>query len=362
MKQISGYVLIQGSNVGVPNLVVSAHDVRDVSESAASERTLDGLARQLGRRLGSVLTDASGRFVLSGEDLQFEGNEARPNLALTVSAPEDVRSAEKPTPLSPELRLLYISAMARRDAGAEEAFVIRLLPAQLEKFGITTAPSAGQATTSASKMADTLQAGFDASDLLRERFKTRLNTQVTGAHNRHAAAKNATKNLSGIPAHLRGANNVLQNNKLLIPDRDSLTQLPDVQKTALTQGLTRLKSRKSPPVIRLYLTPAEIKDLKLEVDNKGHVTGEAKTKVVMTKVRQAIKGYSLIRTRGSSTVSVEDLQRKYLQTPLGAKASARQSAQAPVATKTQATSSAALTVKSRADHAAKRSKKKATTK
>jgi hypothetical protein len=359
MKQISGYVLVQGSNVGVSNLVVSAHDARDVTESGASERTLDGLVRQLGRRLGSVLTDNSGRFVLSGEDLRFEGNEARPNLVLTVSAPEDVRSSEKPTPLSPEARLLYISAMARRDAGAEEAFVIRLLPAQMKKFGITAAPSAGQATTSASRMADTLQAGFDASDQLRERFKARVKTQVTGAQDRHLAARKATKNLSGIPAHLRGANNPLQNNSLLIPDRESLTQLPEVQKSALMQGLTRLKSRKSPPVIRLYLTPAEIKQMNLKVDNKGTVTGEASTKVVMTKVREAINGYSLIRTRGSSMVSVEDLQRKYLQKPPVVKVPAKESEAAPGSAKTEAPLAEALNVRRHAPRAGKPSKKKA---
>ena len=77
MRKISGCILVQGSNVGVPNLVVSAHDARDVADSAANERTLDGLVHQLGRRLGSVLTDDAGQFVLSGEDLQFEGNEAR---------------------------------------------------------------------------------------------------------------------------------------------------------------------------------------------------------------------------------------------------------------------------------------------
>jgi len=205
MKQISGYVLVQGTNVGVPNLVVSAHDARDSSESATSERTLEGLTRLLGRRLGSVLTDANGRFALSGEDLQFEGNEARPNLVLTVSAPEDVRTVEKPTPRSAEDRLLYISAMPRRDAGAEEAFVIRLLPSQIDKFRIAAAPSAGQTVTSASRLADTLQASFDAQDLVRARFQARLGSQVTTAQKRHETAKNKFKNLSAIPAHLRGA-------------------------------------------------------------------------------------------------------------------------------------------------------------
>lgn len=330
MKQISGYVLVQGSNVGVPSLVVSAHDVRDVSQSAASERSFEARARQLGRRLGSVLTDPQGRFVLNGEDLQFEGNEARPNLLLTVSAPEDVRTAETPMPVSPERQLLYMSAMARRDAGAEEAFVIRLLPAQLERFGIATAPSAGHAATSASRMADTLEASFEASDLLKERFKSRLNAQVTAAHKRREVAKAATKNLSGIPTHLRGANNPLQNNTLLIPDRSSLTQLPELQKTAIAQGLMRLKGRKS-PVIRLYLTLGEIKNMNLEVDGNGNAKGQASTKAVMVKVRESIKGYSLTRIRGGASVSVEDLQQRYLQTLPPIKSGTQQKAQPAVA-------------------------------
>lgn len=363
MKQIMGYVLVQGSNVGVPNLVVAAHDARDLSESAGSDKAAGGPARQLGRRLGSVLTDANGQFILSGEDLQFEGNEARPNLLLTVSAPEDVQSAEKPTPRSPEERLLYVSAMARRDAGAEEAFVIRLLPAQMEKFAISTTPSTGGTSTSASRMADTLQAGFDAADLVRDRFQARIKTQVEGAQKRHAAAKNATKNLSGIPAYLRGANNPLQNNTLLIPNRTSLTQLPDVQKTALTQGLTRLRRRKSPPVIKLYLTPAEIKQLKLEVDSKGNVTGEANSTDVMAKVRQAIKGYSLVRTSASSNVSVEDLQRKYLQTPLSASVAAHKANVLLASTKRlQANPSASSAARPGGGPTPKRSKKKSAAK
>lgn len=312
MKQISGYVLVEGTDVGIPNLVVSAHDARDASGPSANERSIEALGRNLGRRLGSVLTDSSGHFVLNGEDLRFEGNEARPNLVLAVSAPEDVRSAEKPMPHSPEARLLYISAVARRDAGAEEAFVIRLLPAQLEKFGIGTAASAGQATTSASRMADILQAGFDAADLVRDRFQARLQTQVSAAHKRRDAAVKATKNLSGIPQHLRGANNALHNNKFFIPDRDSLTQLPDVQKSALLHGLKRPKGRSSPPIVRLSLSRKEVDDMKLVVNSKGHVSGKASTKAIMAKVRQAIDGYSLISSCGSSTVSVEELQQKYL--------------------------------------------------
>jgi len=141
-----------------------------------------------------------------------------------------------------------------------------------------------------------------------------------------------------------------------------LTQLPDVQKSALTQGLSRLKSRKPPPVIRLYLTPTEIKQMKLEIDSKGNVVGDASTKDVMAKMRQAINGYSLIRTRGGTTVSVEDLQRKYLQTPLRAGASAQQSAASFGTAKTPAAHSAALTANSRAARAAKASKRNATAK
>ena len=118
-----------------------------------------------------------------------------------------------------------------------------LLPEQLAKFGITTAASAAQAAAASSKWRETLQAGFDSSDLVRERLKTRMSTLATAAHSRRDAAKKATQNLSGIPAHLRGADNPLQNNKLLIADRASLKQLPDIQKNALTQGLSRRKEQ-----------------------------------------------------------------------------------------------------------------------
>jgi hypothetical protein len=321
MKLISGYVLVQDSSAGVPNLVVSAHDARETAASPPAERNIFGLVQQLGRRLGSVLTDSNGRFVLTGEDLQFQGNEARPNLLLTVSAPEDVQKADRPIPLPPEERLLYISTVARREAGAEEAFVIRLLPAQIDKFSITTASNSAQGTAPASGIADTLQAGWDASDLLKTRFQARLQAQITAVHTQRDAAKAKLKNLSGIPAHLRGANNPLQNNKLLIPDRQSLTQLPDLQKQALTQGLTRLKTRT--PIVQLYLTPQEIRDAGLELDRgSGKITGSAKTQKVMAKILDGMKGYDLVRTRGSGAISVEDLQRRYLRPPSPAKRAA----------------------------------------
>src|SRR5207249_3509965 len=96
---------------------------------------------RLGKRIGSVLTDQEGKFTLASEDLEFQGNESRPDLVILVFAPEDVQKLEEPYPLPPEKRVLYISSVPRVDAGAEEAFVIRLLQAQLDKFNISAQKS-----------------------------------------------------------------------------------------------------------------------------------------------------------------------------------------------------------------------------
>ena len=178
MKQLSGYVLVKETGVGVQNLVITVYDARDVAHATLEQRRSVPLTEQLGRRLGSVLTDSEGRFLLSSEDLEFDGNEARPNLSVAVFAPEDVQSLKSPLPLPPDERLLFLSSVPRKDAGAEEAFVIRILQAQLDRFSMSTVASAAQGASVGARLADAIESAWDVPAYLKERFRQRIGNQV----------------------------------------------------------------------------------------------------------------------------------------------------------------------------------------
>src|SRR5213080_848800 len=117
MKQIYGYVLVKQTNYGVPNLVVTAYDSEKSQEELRANNSKEGSfsLENLGKRLGSILTGQDGKFVLQSEELEFQGNESRPDLLIVVFAPEDIQAVDNPFPLPPEERVLYISAIPRTD-------------------------------------------------------------------------------------------------------------------------------------------------------------------------------------------------------------------------------------------------------
>ena len=165
MKQISGHVLVKETNLGIPDLIVAAYDSgRPIRESLRRGPDGKGLSLQdAGRRIGSVLTEPDGRFVLTSEDLEFQGNEQRPNLLIIVFAPEDVQGLDMPYPLPPEERILYISAVPRNDAGAEEAFTIRLLQAQLDHFDLKAGASSPDSSVDDHRLAAAIEGSWNLS-------------------------------------------------------------------------------------------------------------------------------------------------------------------------------------------------------
>ncbi len=322
MKQLFGYILVKETNVGIPHVVVVAHDVRDVVDVSSDKRSRLSI-QQFGRRLGSVLTDRNGRFSLTTDDLEFQGNEARPNLLVAVFAPEDIQNIDNPMPLSPEERLLFVSNRPRSEAGAEEAFVIRILQAQLDRFHISLtipAPDAG------ARVGDSIESAWNASGYLKSRFQDRIKVQVDSVNERRKQTKEVFKNFSAIPLHLRnrdGKPNSLQNNDLLIPHRRDLPEkLPLFQSQSLKEGLKRLHHRQVKPVVRVYMTRAEMRNLNLQINEAGHVTGEIRSATLIKKVRASMSGFDLIKTRGISNPSVDELRRRYLLPPKPATASA----------------------------------------
>ncbi|WP_218511795.1 hypothetical protein [Variovorax sp. dw_308] len=380
MKQLFGYVLVKETNVGVPNLLVAAFDSRHAGPFDAEGRESPpnvALIQKMGRRLGSVLTDERGSFVINREDLEFQGNEARPNLMVAVFAPEDVQDPERPVPAPPEARLLCCTQIARNDAGAEEAFVIRLLQSQLDRFGIGACAKPTN-NVQGERLGDSIENAWNVPAYLTDRFQNRILRQLNAAKESRDRAKEATKNLSAIPLHLRdrgeGASNFFQNNTLLLANRGELaTKLAPTQVQAVQEGLTRLKNRTTPPVIRVWLTADELKASGLSPRKQGSTTpppsnadseGEAYgsafavevdvapdgepvakgpriTSEALTKlVRARMSGTDLVKKRGLNNPTPDELRRRYLMPPPPASASASAKSQEdsdkPLAKRTKA--------------------------
>ena len=127
VNTISGRVVLKESGVGIPNLLVALFSMPAAVPSAPTIAVPPSATR-----VGSVLTSKDGAFTLDHEDADLKvagANIARPNLYLTVSAPEEQG-------VHPESLLLYSSSAARQNAGSTEQYFIRLTTEQLQKAQI----------------------------------------------------------------------------------------------------------------------------------------------------------------------------------------------------------------------------------
>jgi hypothetical protein len=150
MRRAHGVILCRETGSPIPNLVVAAfdseHSLGVISNALRDHVEPREVWSRFGRRLGSVLTDARGVFDFDDALTHFSARAENPNLLIAVFAPEDVLAVDNPMPLPPERRILYISTLPRIEAGTQEAYVIRILRAQLERFSISVNGHAADAT------------------------------------------------------------------------------------------------------------------------------------------------------------------------------------------------------------------------
>jgi hypothetical protein len=318
MKKIHGRVLVKETNAGVPNLVVSAYDSESsMQDILTGHRIGKGFApntiAQLGRRIGSVLTDQNGDFAIGSDDLQFQGNESRPDLLIIIFAPEDIIDPQRPYPLPPESRILYISTAPRADAGAEEAFVIRLLQAQLDTLQIVSGTFSNKGETNSLRLASDIEDTWGFRDSLREKLRPRLLEEQKKSDRFKNEAADKTKELSAIPLHLRDGKDGrggLRNNKYLIKDKKELGEnLKRIQDDVMKDGLSRMRENK--PTLRLHLTARDVEELGLNLE-EGKVTGKVKAKLLSEKALSLMKGVDLVKVRGLDNPSPDELEKKYL--------------------------------------------------
>lgn len=330
MRKVSGLILVrEAPAVGVPNLVVAAFDFEGDAAALARDPKASEILRKLGRRLGSVLTDARGRFEIASEDLQFQGNEARPDLVIAVFGPEDVQKADNPLGSAPDERLLYISAVPRFDAGAEEAYVIRLRQEQLNSRGI----DADRAESA--QYLNTVQSAWAFRDKVRTKLSKTLQERVDAAEKRRKDAATFVEQLSAIPLHLRDeqetSNKVtqkknkhddeqndkhkdksrLRNNDLLIAKRADLKKLPQMQEDLVREGLKRLDKSKTKPTLRLRLSLHDLQELGIKYED-GRLSGEVDSAKLTEHARSLLKRTTLQKERGLDNPSPEALERRYL--------------------------------------------------
>ena len=132
MNKVTGKVLLHETGGGILNLVVTVYDVDSDTlpqEAIQFKRaSLVNFWEQLqGNRLGSVLTDQDGTFVLEYDDKEL--NEKRPDLLLFVTAPEGP-GLDGCSPV------LHVSCGIRQNAGRIESYLIRLTAEELKGAGV----------------------------------------------------------------------------------------------------------------------------------------------------------------------------------------------------------------------------------
>lgn len=263
MRRIYGKVLVKESNVGVPDLVVAAYDSeRELQEIIAGQMAVPpppvppitlqrppgdlpryltelppqsqpdvlvppsppaaqnstdpldlGISsdffKQLGKRIGSVLTDQNGSFTFDLDELHFQGNEERPDLVIVVFAPEDVHQMTRPYPWPPEKRILYMSTVPRKDSGAEETYIIRLIQDQLTFFSIPL-------THTSSTTPPQVDAAVQLAPIVQNQYNLLF-----------IEAKAKTQSLSAIPIHLR---NTAYDTYMVAPRTSFSTGVSDLAK------------------------------------------------------------------------------------------------------------------------------------
>ena len=138
---IVGRVILKESGLGIPDLLVVVHDSERPSIVASSGAvvTVPPNSVGAGQSIGSVLTAADGSFSLNYEDTELRANagKGRPDLSVTVLAPEDGDHGGPP-------KILFKSSTSRQNAGRTESFLIRLTAAQLKDAGIDVPQKDGE--------------------------------------------------------------------------------------------------------------------------------------------------------------------------------------------------------------------------
>ncbi|MGG6461310.1 hypothetical protein [Solilutibacter silvestris] len=135
--RVQGRVVVAESGSGIADLVVCIFDPGSSLSTLPTHANTTAFAGN--ERLGSILTDAEGRFSLDFDEARFApagGKASRPDLMLCILGPDRPASAKQANGLDYEHRLLFRTSTAIANAADIESFVIQIDQAQLERAGI----------------------------------------------------------------------------------------------------------------------------------------------------------------------------------------------------------------------------------
>lgn len=130
---VQGRVFNATTKDGIAGLVVTAYDLNKGTERTAMDDL--GTLIKNATRVGSVLSDETGAFVLSydKDDIAaLHSEKPRLDLCVVVSAPDDENGSTE--------NVIYYSNPSRANAGRVENFNIGISRATLKKFGLSNDP------------------------------------------------------------------------------------------------------------------------------------------------------------------------------------------------------------------------------
>jgi hypothetical protein len=293
VNRVSGQVVTQESNLAVPNVVVVLLDVDKPDEKQNEGLEANGLVLAnkitdafgaLGDRLGSVTTDANGRFTLEYSDADFKNpnpGESRPDLLLVILGPD--RPGQKIAE-----QIVFYSADLRRNAGRTESYFIQLPTKLLDTWNLQPSPALDASKPSAqdqiTKNAADVAYVDQVSQKNREDFKTNLANLGEAIDAYVVKASQARPDVASTAATVKGlfASTHLTDKTTV---RDSLVEHLNPQIASINSAYKAPPKRgENPPGMRVNILLDGDERTKLGIDNTSDgrklFTGDIARKIV----------------------------------------------------------------------------------
>lgn len=285
---VSGKILHKESGNGIADLLVELFDLDnwvdpEGAETTTIERENSALARVLYKaadRLGSVITNSSGSFVLEVTSKDFNlarKVEQKPDLLLLVLAPDEPG-------LDLNKRVLHFTRDIYFNAGSKEAYVIRLPTALLKEkeisFGASAPPESAQSKVKQYIDERTREKEFNAGAAAYHGSEVAREKQERSVFRTNLIKKLGTDfSIATLPGVLAADGDDIRdkNNQTLT---SGIAKANDALGGANAQGVP----------VNLYLTPADLQDLQPFFQNASGGFAE---------IPEANARHLLFRTNGS---------------------------------------------------------------
>lgn len=268
---VAGRVILKESGVGIPNLLVVLFSPQPIILLSGAPPN----PNVSGDRLGSVITGQDGSFELVYDDADFRvvnPNEQRPDLHLTIFAPEETGSA-------PEQLVLFSSVLPRELGARTEQYIVRLSTDQLNKAQIPVPsavladfePSAnvvGRLHQLAARQNEIIDGAFGAAKTLVDTHRAR----IAGFH--QTFKPGLLTALSRVPASPLNPSRFVGPGESVFSKAEATT-VQAIQDTVNSDD----PAQRFPALGFITLTDAEVAQLRTHADANGNVPSDAVTQI-----------------------------------------------------------------------------------